>query len=81
MKGPKHVLNYYKAFGYDESSFVPCEVCGSRANDIHHVIPRSLGGEDTVDNLVSLCRFHHDAAHGIYSAEYKMKFKQIIANR
>ena len=40
-----------------------CEVpwCKEAAQDPHHVIKRSQGGPDTLDNLVALCRRHHDA--------------------
>lgn len=30
----------------------------------HHIIHRSLGGSDDVENLVKLCRGCHDAVHG-----------------
>lgn len=28
--------------------------------DPHHIIPRGRGGPTTMENLVSLCRAHHD---------------------
>lgn len=31
--------------------------------DPHHVLRRSQGGQDTPDNLVTLCRAHHDQVH------------------
>lgn len=44
--------------------FIPCEICGSRANDIHHIHSRKMGGVgrklDTIENLMALCREHHD---------------------
>jgi 5-methylcytosine-specific restriction endonuclease McrA len=49
-------------FGYDESDFIPCEVCGLKAVDIHHIEARSMGGsktKDTIDNLQALCRECH----------------------
>lgn len=30
------------------------------AQDVHHVVPRSLGGPDVFWNLIAICRFHHD---------------------
>lgn len=36
--------------------------CAGRI-DPHHVKRRSQGGEDTLDNLISLCRAHHDWVH------------------
>jgi hypothetical protein len=32
----------------------PASVC-----DIHHIIPRSRGGPTTLDNLLTMCSFHH----------------------
>jgi hypothetical protein len=31
--------------------------------EIHHVIPRSLGGPDTLSNLATLCSAHHKLTH------------------
>jgi hypothetical protein len=31
--------------------------------DVHHVILRSAGGSDTIENLVTLCRAHHQMQH------------------
>lgn len=44
--------------------FVPCEVCGSRAVDIHHIDARGAGGDqtgekDTIENLMAVCRSCH----------------------
>lgn len=54
-----------KFFGYDESSFMPCEVCGNRIVDVHHIRPKSLDSSkvNKIENLVGLCREHHDLAH------------------
>jgi len=35
----------------------------SRWTDIHHIIPVELGGKDTLENLVTLCRGHHQMIH------------------
>jgi len=29
------------------------------ATELHHLVPRSMGGDDVADNLVPLCRKHH----------------------
>ena len=43
-----------------------CEECGKLANlDRHHKVHRSLGGKDTPDNIIYLCRICHMKAHGI----------------
>ena len=32
-----------------------CRVCGDRPSELHHVVSRAQGGDDTADNLVPLC--------------------------
>lgn len=59
----KHTKVYMDFFGYGEQDFVPCENCGKRAVDIHHINFRSHCGEDTIDNLIGLCRSCHNAVH------------------
>ena len=41
-----------------------CVLCGCPANDVHHVIFRSHGGPDDINNCVCLCRPCHEMAHG-----------------
>ena len=51
-------------FGYDVSDFIPCEVCGSQAQDIHHIECRGMGGTkqaDMIQNLMAVCRDCHIA--------------------
>ena len=48
--------------GYDETDWIPCEVCGAKAVDIHHIEARGMGGtkqKDSIENLMALCRKHH----------------------
>jgi hypothetical protein len=50
-------------FGFGEQDFIPCEICGGRCNDVHHIEARGMGGseeKDTIDNLMGLCRRHHN---------------------
>ena len=54
---------YLRWLIFERDSYT-CILCTGRASDIHHAIPRSQGGSNFPDNLVSLCRFHHIAAHG-----------------
>ena len=61
----KHTKVYLQGMGYDVTDFVPCEVCGAKAVDIHHIEPRGMGGskeKDTIENLMALCRNCHHAA-------------------
>lgn len=43
-----------------------CALCDStKYLQIHHYCPRSLGGNDTPHNLITLCADCHALAHGI----------------
>jgi 5-methylcytosine-specific restriction endonuclease McrA len=58
----KHTKIYLEYFDYSLECFVPCEVCGNRAVDIHHIDCRGMGGgktKDTIENLMALCRSCH----------------------
>jgi len=49
-------------FGYQISCWMPCEICGNQAVDLHHIEARGMGGSDTkdnIENLMALCRGHH----------------------
>lgn len=50
-------------FGLDVSDFIPCEICGGVAVDIHHIDSRKMGGQkgkDVIENLMSVCRTCHE---------------------
>jgi hypothetical protein len=58
----KHTKIYLDYFGYTIADFIPCEVCGTKAVDIHHIECRGMGGtkkEDTIENIQALCRICH----------------------
>ena len=59
---------YLNDRGFSKEDFIPCEVCGAKAQDIHHIQPRGMGGSktrDTADNLIAMCRAcHHEADFG-----------------
>jgi hypothetical protein len=58
----KHTQIYLQGMGYKKTDFIPCEVCGSQAVDIHHIEARRMGGskdKDTIENLMGLCRNCH----------------------
>tara|TARA_R100000734_G_C3306645_1_gene97141 strand:+ start:849 stop:1094 length:246 start_codon:yes stop_codon:yes gene_type:complete len=58
----KHTKIYIKYFNYVLDDFIPCEVCGSRAVDIHHIENRGSGGaknKDRIENLMAVCRSCH----------------------
>jgi hypothetical protein len=52
----------------DEGRCTYIEKDGNRCTNerwiqLHHILPKSLGGSDTPENLVSLCAAHHDLVH------------------
>lgn len=65
----KHIENYIKHFKLGEQSDIQCEICMREGRidnggfDIHHIIYRSHGGVDTIDNIMCLCRKCHDKIH------------------
>jgi 5-methylcytosine-specific restriction endonuclease McrA len=56
----KHVKLYLDYFNYHD--FIPCEVCGGKAVDIHHIDCRGMGSsktKDKIENLMAVCRECH----------------------
>ena len=52
-----HTKIYLEYFNYGQEDFIPCEVCGRKAVDIHHIKARGMGGSkhrDNVENLMAL---------------------------
>ena len=72
---------YLKHFNYGEQDFIPCENCGLRASSIHHLIFRSQGGTDKVNNLMALCELCHTKVHNSnkeFNDHLKRKHKQFL---
>ena len=47
---------------YHQTDWIPCEMCGQTAVDIHHIEARGMGGSkdrDVIENLMALCRSCH----------------------
>lgn len=60
-----YTKRYFDYFGYNESSFIPCEVCGNKSVDLHHIKARGMGGTkerfiNQIENLMALCRECHE---------------------
>lgn len=59
-----------------------CAVCGRWVEDgvkPHHVIYKSHGGDDSLDNIVLLCNeCHYQVHHGLHSAETKDKIRRYL---
>ncbi len=72
-----HKKIYFEFFGYGEQSFIPCEICGGVAVDVHHSIPRGRGGsktKDYIENLIGVCRScHNKCEDGKISKEEQME--------
>lgn len=64
----RHVKVYMDHFGYGIDDFIPCEACGAKSVDIHHIFGRGKG-KDVIDNLMALCRDHHVQAHSSRSKD------------
>ena len=80
----EHTKIYYDYYGYNEGDFIPCEVDGRIAVDIHHIEYRSKFGsknkaaQNSIRNLIALCRDCHNKAHkNILNKEY-LKYKHEI---
>lgn len=56
----RHTKVYYAQMGFDDCDFVPCEVSGQKAVDIHHIRGRGRGGRDTLCNLMAVTRKEHE---------------------
>ena len=79
----KHTAIYMNHFGYDINDFIPCEVCGGRAVDIHHIEPRGMGGnpkgdKDVITNLQALCRPCHESLGDKKQYKEFLKEKHLI---
>ncbi len=58
-----HIKIFLDYHDYGEQDYIPCENCDSKAVDIHHLLFKSQGGKDEIENLISLCRECHTKAH------------------
>lgn len=64
----KYIKTYFDFFGYTGyEAYIPSELSGKVATDIHHIKPKGRGGKDNIENLIALTREEHNQAH-----EYKL---------
>lgn len=52
-------------------TLVPEVQCRGRI-DPHHALMRSQGGKDTLDDLIAVCRAHHDHIHANPAQSYSL---------
>lgn len=56
-----------------------CILCMKPYQEIHHIVPRSAGGTNDLDNLCCLCwECHHTRAHGSNAKEIQKILQTII---
>ena len=56
-----------------------CRMCGKSEGlaDVHHIIKRSQGGGDDMDNLILLCRECHNKQHPEKQVRWTRKIPQL----
>jgi hypothetical protein len=56
----------------------PCAVCSRNPpSDPHHITTRGAGGGDTKENLVALCREHHNEIHNIGQTRFLVRYPHL----
>lgn len=60
-----HTKIYMDFYGYSVADFIGCEICGNKAQDVHHIECRGMGGDpkgtkDKIENLMAVCRKCHE---------------------
>ena len=65
LKGKKLHALYDAVYARDEGRCVRCRSWVEPGTPPHHIVFRSQGGSDTMENLELLCPAHHVKAHGI----------------
>jgi hypothetical protein len=60
--------NQWKAIRARKLIGRPCRLCGDPATNLHHIVPRSQGGDDVAANLVEICGSGTTGHHGLVEA-------------
>ena len=74
-----HKKVYITFFNLNIGDRILCTSCGQDAVDIHHILPRGMGGseKDYIENLVALCRLCHDKAESSRSFNDYVRVKHL----
>ena len=65
----------------EKKTYSRCFYCSGSYSQFHHLVFRSQGGSDNVDNLVCICYMCHYELHfGKNSKEYKQKSYEYLGN-
>ena len=72
----EHIKVYRTFYNLKDTSEFFCVVCGTQADDVHHIDPKKMGGsklKNHIENLSALCRKHHELCHkdSKFNAEVK----------
>ena len=78
-----HTKVYMQFFNYEEQDFIPCEMCNSKAVDIHHLEKRNKTKNDYIENLVGLCRDCHIKAEsdGMFNCFARIKHLENVCHQ
>ena len=76
-----HTKIYLKEMNYHDTDWIPCEMCGQTAVDIHHIEARGMGGskdKDIIENLMALCRSCHNRYEGNKSDKAMLRVVHLV---
>lgn len=77
MARKEYIKTYLNYFGYSEGDYIPSEISGSPAVDIHH-IEHNGTRKHNIENLIALTREEHIKAHNY---ELKKEYLKKIHNK
>lgn len=75
-----HTEVYMAAFGYGTEDFIPSEISGKRANDIHHIKCRGMGGSEDKDDIKNLMALTREEHHKYGDKKQHMEMLQTVHN-
>ena len=55
-----------------------CALCPNPTQEVHHILPRFLGGTDDPCNLIGLCRDCHDDVHRVLDMKIRYAVKDSL---
>ena len=59
----RHTKTYMDYFGLSEGDYIGSELSNSPSGPPHHIILKSAGGKDNIENLMALTPEEHELAH------------------
>lgn len=60
----------------------PCAISNYGCNGLvsgHHIKTKGSGGNDTIDNILALCFFHHRQIHNLGTSKFLEKYPDLIS--